>query len=96
MVNLGRNVGDFVKKFRDREKLSQVDLADRLKVHSQYVSNVERGTDKGAATFCGKLMVLLNEVEQNWLYELCSTEIMLKASRKLNVSNSNRRKGRNS
>lgn len=37
------NFGDTIYKLRTAKEFSQTELAKRIKVHGQYVSNVERG-----------------------------------------------------
>ena len=51
MFRHGKSVGEFTKRYREDHSLTQDDLAHRLGFHPQYVSNIERGTHKGAISF---------------------------------------------
>jgi transcriptional regulator with XRE-family HTH domain len=67
----GRNIPEFVKRFREDEGLSQQGLADRLgKFHGQYVSNVERGMTTAPFAFCARLYKLLGIERRKYLMDL--------------------------
>ena len=70
MYKYGRTVPEFVKNYRNMNKLSQLDLASLMRVHPQYISNVERGTHKDPKTFCARLGKLLNKEQWAHLAEL--------------------------
>jgi transcriptional regulator with XRE-family HTH domain len=68
----GRDIPEFVKRFREDYSLSQADLARRLGVHKQYVSNVERGVNENPLGFVGLLYLVLPKDRAEYLTELVS------------------------
>jgi transcriptional regulator with XRE-family HTH domain len=67
----GRNIPEFVKRFREEKGWSQTYLAQQLgRFHGQYVSNVERGQVKAPITFCARLMNLCHGDRQVYLRDL--------------------------
>ena len=55
MFKYGKTVGEFTKRYRQENSMTQGDLANKLGVNAQYVSNIERGVHKGAISFAMSL-----------------------------------------
>lgn len=71
----GRTVSEFVKRYRTENNMSQADLAKRLKVHCQYVSNVERGVyEAPPVSFCARFEGLLSQERYGYLISLVIEE----------------------
>lgn len=70
VYRLGRSVPEFVKRLRERRSLTQGDLAEELKVHIQYVSNVERGIRSNFSGLCVKLIPKLPKAQGEHLFSL--------------------------
>jgi len=68
----GRDIPEFVKRFREDYGLSQSELAKRLGVHKQYVSNVERGVNDNPLGFVGLLYMVLPKERAAYLTDLVS------------------------
>ena len=70
----GRTVGEFVRRFRHDEGLSQNELGRRLGVSGQFVSNTEREVNKNNLGFCKRLMAILPEDRRLFLADLVAEE----------------------
>lgn len=66
----GKDVPEFVLRYRDRNNLSQNELAALIGVTGQYVSNVERGVYPNPSSFCCLLLPILKDDESNALIDL--------------------------
>lgn len=66
----GKDVPEFVLRYRGRNDLSQNQLADLIGVTGQYVSNVERGVYPNPSSFCCLLLPLLKAEEASALVDL--------------------------
>lgn len=69
------HLGDYLKKQRVGKKLTQAELAKKLKVHNQFVSNWERGLCAPPGNSLPKLIHLL-QINREKL-----VEVMLKDSK---------------
>ena len=85
-------VGDFVKKFRVKNGLTQLGLSDKLGYSAQYVSNVERGAHPRPVIFCAKLAQYLEGDEVRILDDLLSESIDEKMSLKFKEFRPKRKK----
>jgi len=75
MYKMGRTVGEFTKRYRETNSLTQGDLAHKLGVHAQYVSNIERGTHKGAIAFAKSFSKIIKDKKlTTHLYNLAIDE----------------------
>lgn len=83
MYKWGLSVPDFVKNYRRKHNLTQLQLANMLKVHPQYVSNVERGTHKDPVAFCAKLGKLLPQDQWSHLVSLVSDSVAESTSKEM-------------
>lgn len=70
VVLYGRDIPTFVRRLREDLGLSQADLGKRLKVHGQYVSNVERGVAQNPIAFCSLLFTICPRDRQDYLIDL--------------------------
>jgi ribosome-binding protein aMBF1 (putative translation factor) len=61
MYRYGKTVGEFTRRYRAEHSLTQWDLANKLKCHAQYVSNVERGINTGAIQFVKKFSRIIKD-----------------------------------
>lgn len=87
-------VAKFVLEFRNRNDLTQADLADRLGVHPQYVSNVERGVHKAPVTFCALMIPLLRPRDVKFLTDMVNEETHQKIFNKIQSTLSKQSKKR--
>jgi transcriptional regulator with XRE-family HTH domain len=55
VIKYGGNLPTFVRRLRDDLDMTQSELAGRMGVHKQYVSNVERGLYENPVGFCALL-----------------------------------------
>lgn len=75
MYKYGKTVGEFTRRYREAHSMTQDDLASKLKCHPQYVSNIERGSHKGAISFVKSFSKLLKNKDQvKHLYNLVVDE----------------------
>lgn len=70
VIKYGRDIPSFVRKFREDMGLSQSELGRRLRVHGQYVSNVERGAAVSPIAFCSLLFAICPKDRQTYLTDL--------------------------
>lgn len=84
-VRFNGSVSDFVRSYREETGMTQNDLAKVMKVHPQYVSNVERGIHKGAVTFCAMLIPHLDDTKTKVLVDLMQEEIHQKVFSKVSA-----------
>lgn len=70
VIKFGRDIPTFVRRFREDMGLSQSELGKRLKIHGQYVSNVERGVAKNPIAFCSLLFNICPKDRQTYLTDL--------------------------
>jgi transcriptional regulator with XRE-family HTH domain len=66
----GNNIKEFVLKYRQREGITQAQLASMLHVHPQYVSNVERGIYEAPVMFSYNFSSLLGDEESKYFLSL--------------------------
>lgn len=66
----GRTVPEFVRKYREAEGLTQEQLAKKIKVNSQYISNVERGHRPNYVGLSVRLIRVLPTNLKDHLFEL--------------------------
>ena len=67
----GKNIQEFVRKFREDKGLTQKELGEMLGIHGQYVSDIERGvnTEKPMA-FCARLIKHIDDDRKRYLTDL--------------------------
>ncbi len=70
----GRTVGEFTKRYRDEHSLTQGDLGEKIHVHPQYVSNIERGSHKGAIAFAKAFAKILPRPQADHVMNLVVDE----------------------
>lgn len=85
VIKYGRDIPTFVRKFREDFGLSQNDLAKRLRVHGQYVSNVERGVATNPISFCSLLFAICPKDRQTYLTDLIAEAGAERALRRVRV-----------
>lgn len=67
----GSSIGDFLKRFREEAQLTQQELAESMKIHRQYISNVEGGrSSKLPLKFYLRLLPHLDPKRQQHLIDL--------------------------
>jgi len=66
----GNTIESFVNKYRQRQSITQAQLAHMLGVDAQYVSNVERGIYPAPVTFGHRLASILNSEESEYFLSL--------------------------
>jgi transcriptional regulator with XRE-family HTH domain len=66
----GKDVPDFVKRFRREREMTQLELANLMGVHAQYVSNVERRVHKSYVSFGSLLLPLVGRERKPYLIDL--------------------------
>lgn len=64
------SIARFYRNYRAFMGYSQSDLAKLLKVHPQYISNIERGVNLRPYSLSRKLIPLLTRKDQNHLLDL--------------------------
>lgn len=76
VYRFGRTVAEFTKRYRESRvpAWTQEDLADRLDVHPQYISNVERGAHKAPIAFVKRFVKILDQDRARHLYGLVADE----------------------
>lgn len=70
VIRFGKDIPTFVKNFRREMEWTQLDLANQMKIHPQYVSNVERGITKTFEGFCARLYPVLPRDRREYLTDL--------------------------
>ena len=83
MIN--SHLSDFVKDYRKKNGLTQCQLAKKIGVSPQYISNIER-EHRWATDFCFALMSILDEDEEKQLIDIMrmdSNERLLKRKQRL-------------
>lgn len=83
IAKYGRDIGEFVHRYRQRNQLSQRELGKMLKVGGQYVSNIERNVHVVPAAFCMRLIKLLGPTETRYLKDLLSESMDMDRAKKL-------------
>lgn len=83
VIKFGKDLPTFVKRFREDMELSQEDLAKRMGVHGQYVSNIERGVSKSCLGFTSRLMPLVGSERRPYLMDLVAEATAQKAFNRL-------------
>lgn len=66
----GSTIETFVKKYREQFDLTQEDLAKKMEVSFQYVSNVECGRYKYPTDFCSILLTVVDKPRVKYLEDL--------------------------
>lgn len=66
----GRDIPDFVKRYREEKEISQNELGALLGVTGQYISNVERGVYANPASFCALMGTILPKDRERALFDL--------------------------
>jgi transcriptional regulator with XRE-family HTH domain len=80
----GRNIAEFVKKYREDHDLTQQQLADQLGgFHAQYVSNIERGLNKRPVKFCYYMLEVIEDKRAKYLVDLLHRSVMDGVSNRL-------------
>ena len=66
----GKDVPDFVLRFRRERGMTQLELANLMGVHAQYVSNVERRVNKSYISFGSLLLPVVEKARRPYLIDL--------------------------
>lgn len=74
VATLGGDVSSFVKNYRSLMGLSQADLGKKMRVHAQYVSNVERGVHEAPLSFCANLLNVIDKKYRPFLIDILDEE----------------------
>lgn len=75
-MRLGKSISEFVKNYRRSHRLSQGDLGERLGIHAQYISNIERGVYEGpTVSFVSKIAPHLSKREKKHILKLLDVEM---------------------
>lgn len=85
LIKYGRDIPTFVRRLREDMGLSQNDLGKMLKVHGQYVSNVERGVAQNPIAFCSLLFNICPKDRQTYLTDLIAEAGAERALRRVRV-----------
>jgi transcriptional regulator with XRE-family HTH domain len=95
-AKFGYTIAEFVKRFREANDLSQGDLAKLMKVHRQYISNVERRmtNQRNPVLFCMRLKPHLDKERQKFLDDLLQESIYDSIDEKMKVR-TKKKKGKN-
>lgn len=83
VVRFGKDIPTFVRNLRHDLNLTQAELANRLGVTPQYVSNVERGQHKDPIMFCSVLLQVIPKDRETYLLDLMLEAMSTKAHNRL-------------
>lgn len=70
VIKYGKDLPTFTRRLRDHLELSQSELADKIGVHKQYVSNVERRKYENPVAFCALLFGICPQERMPYLMDL--------------------------
>ncbi len=86
ILKFGKDLPTFTKRFRLEEGWSQSQMAKLLGIDPQYISNIERGVQRGGISFATKLLTICPDERTPFLIDLMmeeSQQKMINAKRKL-------------
>jgi transcriptional regulator with XRE-family HTH domain len=81
----GQTISEFTKRFRLEAGLTQRELADAMGVHSQYVSNIERGRHPRPVTFASLLLEHVDAGRSKFLIDLMKEAAAERVAHKMGV-----------
>lgn len=84
LYKYGRDIPEFVRKYREDMGLTQLDLSMKMKTSPQYVSNVERGSNPNSIAFCKRLAPCIKDpVRKKFLMDLVAEAAVEDAYKKM-------------
>lgn len=86
IIRYGKDIPNFVRTLRRDLKLTQVELGKQMGVDGQYVSNVERGVQRGSLVgFVALLMSVCPQDRRRYLEDLLYDAAAMHAVRRVDA-----------